>query len=208
MAGATPAFSDNERSPRWLLVIGALAAWVLFGAFLIGAFALFRTGSMPARNWLIVLFDLNLRPSLSATSALGAFSLLDLVLMLLVGLLVAAMYPALSEKNKAWAAIAVTLPFLGAAIFIATSIAGRSAVLLAALISATLALRTRFGSQLGAAAGILASILLLIVGDFGTAAFPPSALIGYLIGIGYFLWTAWLFLLAMEMGRRARIAAA
>jgi hypothetical protein len=188
--------------------MGALAAWAVFGAFLIGAFALVRTGSLPARNWLVVLFDLNLRPSSTPATALGSFSLLDLILMLLFGSVMAAMYPALSQRSKAWAAVAVALPFLGAALFIATSIAGRSAVLLAALISAILSLRSQFGSEPGAVAGIVASILLLIVGDFGTAAFPPSAPIGLLIGIGYLLWTAWIFLLAMEMGRRARIAAA
>jgi hypothetical protein len=128
--------------------------------------------------------------------------------MLLFGVAMAAMFHPLSQRNKTWAAISVALPFLGAAIFIATSVAGRSAVLLAAFISATLALRSHFGTDLGAVAGIVASILLLVVGDFGTAALPPSALIALLIGIGYVLWIVWLFLVAMEMSRRARIAAA
>lgn len=208
MTAAPPATSNIERSPRWLLLIGALAGWALFGAFLIGAFGLLRTGSLPARNWLLVLFDLNFRPSSTSSTALGAFSPLDITLLLLFGTVMAATYPALSQSRKAWAAIAVALPFVGALVFIATSTAGRSAVLVSGLISSILALRSQFGNKLGAVSGIVASILLLVVGDFGTAAFPPSALIAVLIGVGYLLWTAWLLLIAMELSRRSRTAAA
>ncbi len=208
MTAAPPAASKKELFLRWLLFIGALAGWALFGAFLIGAFGLLRTGSLPARNWLLVLFDLNFRPSSTPATALGAFSPLDITLMLLFGTVMAAMYPALSQRSKSWAAIAAALPFLGALVFIVTSTAGRSAVLVAGLISSILALRSQFGTQLGAVAGIVASILLLVVGDFGTAAFPPSALIAVLIGVGYLLWTAWLLLVAMELARRSREAAA
>jgi hypothetical protein len=169
---------------------------------------MFRSGSLPSRNWLIVLFDLNYRTSSTPASALNVFSLLDVVLMLLFGLVMSSMYPALAQRSRAWAAIAAGLPFLGVLVYVATSVAGRSAVLVAGLISSILALRSKFGSPLGSIAGIVGSSLLLIVGDFGTAALPPSTIIALLIGIGYLLWTAWLLLVAMELARRAHVAAA
>jgi hypothetical protein len=69
-------------------------------------------------------------------------------------------------------------------------------------------LRNQFSTPAIAYSGILASVLLLIVGDFGTAAFPRSAALAAFIGIGYLLWLIWLLLLTLELFRRARQAAA
>jgi hypothetical protein len=161
-----------------------------------------------ANNWLTVLFNINFRPSSTQASALGVLSLLDICLMFLFGVVMAAMYPVLSFRSKTWAAIAIALPFAGIPIFFATGTAGRSALLLAGLISSVLALRTQFGGHLLAWAGILASAGLLFLGDFGTAAFPPSTLLAALIAIGYITWTLWLFLVAVEFVRRTRRSAA
>jgi hypothetical protein len=128
--------------------------------------------------------------------------------MILFGLLMASLYPSLSKVSKAWAAMAAVLPFLGVPVFLATATAGRSAVLLAGLISSILALRARFGPQGAAGTGIAASVLLLLVGDFGTAAFPPSILLALLVALGYVLWIVWLLSLTVQLVRRARLAAA
>jgi hypothetical protein len=161
-----------------------------------------------AGNWLVTLFNLNYRSSSTPASALSVVSLLDTILMLLLGLLVASMYPTLSKGSKAWAAIAVALPFLGVVVFLTTATAGRSAALLAGLISSILALRARFGGQGPAITGIAASTLLLFVGDFGTAALPPSTLLASLIALGYVLWAVWLLFVTLELVRQARVAAA
>jgi hypothetical protein len=191
-------------SPRWLLLLGALASAILFVAFLMGVFGMFRVGSLLGRNWLTVLFDLNFRSNSTPDTALSGFSLVDFVLMLLFGFVMVAMYPIFARRSKPWAAIAVALPFLGILVFSITSVAGRSAVLLAGRVSSILALRSRFGSPLSAIAGMVASFLLLVVGDFGTAALPPSILIAVGIGVGYLLWMVWFLLVAMEFARRAR----
>ncbi len=208
MTSTPPTPTSGQRSPRWLLLTGAVAGAILFGTFLIGTFAILGSTSTSSSNWLTVLFNLNFRPNSTPASALNIVSVLDISLMLLFGYVMAVMYPALAMRSRILAAIAAILPFLGMPVFIATSTAGRSAVLLSGVMSSTLALRSGFGRPSAAVVGIVASALLLFVGDFGTAAFPPSTVLALLIALGYLLWTAWLLLLALELARRARNAAA
>ncbi len=127
--------------------------------------------------------------------------------MLLFGLLMACMYPVLRSASRTWALIAVALPFVGVPVFLVTATAGRSAVLLAGLISSVLAFRRGFGAPATAVAGVLASATLLVLGDFATAALAPSLLIAFIIAVSYVLWTAWLLLIALELARKARGAA-
>jgi hypothetical protein len=202
-----PAQSESAQAPRWLLAAGASAGSVLFAAFLLGFLPFLGQPTAVGNNWLVTLFNLNFRPLSTHTSALSTFSLLDTTLMLLFGLLMASMYPILGSTSRTWALIAAALPFIGAPVFLVTATAGRSAVLLAALISSVLAYRCAFGAPATAVAGILASATLLFLGDFATAAFAPSLLIAALIAAGYVLWTAWLLLVALELARSARSAA-
>jgi hypothetical protein len=208
LSTAPHATQNRSKSRRWLLLAGAVAGAILFGMFLLGFLSLLGSGSAVSVNWLIVLFNLNFRPDASQGSALSVVSGLDISLMLMFGLVMASMYPALKSASKAWAAVAVALPFLGVPIFLATGTAGRSAVLMAGLISSILAFRSDFGSSPAAIAGIVASAFLLILGDFGTAAFAPSILLALSLAAGYVLWTVWLLLVTVELARRARIAAA
>jgi hypothetical protein len=203
-----PAPSTMKRSSQWLSLAGGIAAATLFSAFLIGILGVLLSRNAATDNWLVILLRLNLQPTSVAPNALTTLSLLDVSLMLLFGLVMASMYTTLSLRTKVWATIAVALPFLGVPVFLATGTAGRSAVLLAGLISSALALRNQFSTPAIAYSGILASVLLLIVGDFGTAAFPRSAALAAFIGIGYLLWLIWLLLLTLELFRRARQAAA
>jgi hypothetical protein len=207
MSVTPPGRSQQLQPPRWASLAGGVAGAILFGTFLIGAFGMLQSTRASSDNWLIILLKLNLRPSSIQANALSVVSALDVVLMLLFGILMAAMYPVLRSISRAWAAVAVVLPFLGIPIFLATGTAGRSGVLLAGLISSILALQSRYSGTGPASTGILASALLLFVGDFGTAAFPPSALLAVLIAIGYILWTVWLLLVTMELIRRSRRAA-
>jgi len=209
IVSSTPSATSRPlQSRRWFSLAGAIAAAVLFGAFLIGLIARLQSSLAVSDNWLITLFNLNLRPGSTQPSALSVVSGLDIGLMLLFGTVMAAMYPALRHANRTWAVIAVALPFLGVPIFIATGTAGRSAVLLAGFISSILALRGQFGSTTSGWTGVLASAILLFLGDFGTAAFAPSRLLAVFIGIGYVLWTLWLLTVAFELFRRRQHAAA
>jgi hypothetical protein len=200
--------SPTPRSARWLPLVGGLAAATLFVAFLIGLVGAARPLLPASDNWLIVLFNLNFRPESTDASALAVGSAMDIVIMVLFGVVMAAMYPALSPTSRLWAAISAALPFLGIPIFLATGTAGRSAVLLAAFISSILALRTPSNPSRAAYSGLIASSLLLFVGDFGTAAFPSSTLLAVLIGVGYVLWTIWLLLISLQLLRGGQHAAA
>ncbi len=193
--------------PRALLFVGGAAGGVLFGLFTLGFLAILGHWSPGADNWLAILFDLNFRPTSSSTSALSTLSAIDTTLMLLFGLLMASMYPIFKSTSRAWALIAAVLPFIGVPIFLATGTAGRSAVLLGGLISSILMFRSRFSPPATGVTGILASATLLILGDFATAAFGPSLLIGFSIAAGYVLWTVWLLLVTIELVRRANDAA-
>jgi hypothetical protein len=205
----TPASEQRKpRSIRWILHVGSMAAALLFAAFLVGIVGMFRPTAGGLDNWLIILFNLNFRPASTPPAALSSLSSLDIALMLLVAVVIAAMYPAIISTSRAWATIAIALPILGIPIFLATATAGRSAVLLAGLISSILALRSRFGSPVSAYAGILGAAFLLFLGDFGTAAFAPSLLVAIFIAVGYILWTIWILLLSLEFLRRSRLAAA
>jgi hypothetical protein len=169
---------------------------------------MFRPTAGGLNNWLVILFNINFRPASTPPAALSILSSLDVALMLLVVAVIAAMYPAISSASRAWATIAFALPLLGIPIFVATATAGRSAVLLGGLIASILALRSQFGSPVSAYAGILGAALLLFLGDFGTALFAPSILVGIFIAVGYILWTIWVLLLFLEFLRRSQLAAA
>ena len=204
----TPPVTSQQPQPHgWLFLLGGVAAALLFGAFLIGIMGMLWPARIVSDNWLIILFNLNFRPFSTQATALNVVSALDIGLMLLFGIVMAAMYPVMSSRSKAWAAIAVALPFLGVPIFLATGTAGRSAVLLAGFISSILALRSDFSGAIIGYAGMAASALLLFLGDFGTAALPPSKLLAIFIGLGYILWTIWLLLVSLELLRRSRHAA-
>jgi len=180
---------------------------MLFSTFLIGAVGMLQSPRAASDNWLIILFRLSIRPFSTQADALNVVSPLDVGLMLLFGILMAATYPALRSISRAWAAVTVILPLMGIPIFLATGTAGRSAVLLAGFISSILALRSQYTGSGPASTGILASALRLFVGDFGTAAFSPSTLLAVFIAVGYILWTVWLLLISMELIRRGRRAA-
>lgn len=200
-----PAQRKSAQTHSRLFAAGASAGAALFAAFLVGFIPLLGQRIPVGANWLVTLFDLNFRPLATNASALDTFSLVDASIMLLFGLLMACMYPVLRSASRTWALTAVALPFVGILVFLVTATAGRSAVLLAGLISSVLVFRRRFAAPATAVAGVLASATLLILGDFATAALAPSLLIAVFIAASYVLWTGWLLLIALELARKARI---
>jgi hypothetical protein len=196
---------------NWLYKIGGLAALIVFVLFLIGIIGIIAVGRQPAtandwstpfqNNWLVVLFKLNAGFSGVQPDLLHVLNLLDIVIMALFGTMFLALYVALRRTNKVWSVVATSLPFLGIAIFLITSTAGRSGLLVGGLIISAVMLRSRIRgfSKVGAYVGIVASVLLFFAGDIGTAIFSTSNIIAILIGIGYVLWMIWFCLIARRL---------
>jgi hypothetical protein len=194
---------------NWLYRIAGAAALIVLALFLIGIIGIITVGPRPTTtngwftpfqdNWLIVLFKLNAGFSGVQPDSLHVLNLLDIAIMALFGTMFLALYVALRHTNKIWSAVAASLPFLGIAVFLITSTAGRSGLLVGGLIISTVMLRSNIFSKVSAYAGIVASTLLFFAGDIGTAIFSSSNIIAILIGIGYVLWMIWFFLIGQRL---------
>jgi hypothetical protein len=146
-------------------------------------------------NWLVVLFKTNM--GVSAT--LNVINLIDVTIMALFCVMFFGLYLGLKKTSRIWSPIAAALPFLGIPLFLATATAGRSALLIAALIISIVMLRSNTFSKLTACVGILASVLLFFAGDIATAVFSSSSVVAVFIAIGYVLWMFWFFRLATKL---------
>ncbi len=208
-------WTDAETAdPRWnwLYKIGGVAALIVLALFLsgiIGIIGAVTAGSPPTvtngwftpfqNNWLVVLFKLNVGFSGVQPDSLHVLNLLDIVIMALFGIMFLALHVALGQTSKIWSLVAVSLPFLGIAVFLITSTAGRSGLLLGGLIFSAIMLRCNIFNKVSACVGIVASALLFFAGDIGTAIFSSSNIIAILIGIGYVLWMIWFFLIGQRL---------
>ncbi len=203
-----PVDPENTK-PRWswLFKVGSMVAWVLLALFSIGITGVSALNGRYAflqNNWLIVLFKLNVRFYNAQTSILNVFNILDLTIMVLFCILFLAFHAALYRSHKIWSAIATSLPFLGIVLFLITHTAGRSGLLIGALIFSVVMLGSNVFSKISAYLGIVASALLFFAGDIGTTIFPPSIVIANLIGIGYMLWIVWFALIGWRLFSIAR----
>lgn len=200
---------------NWLYKVGGAAALIVFVLLLIGIIGILTLSPQPAAtnswftplqsNWLVVLFNLNVESSGVQPDLLNTLNFLDIAIMALVGAMFLALYVALRHTSRIWSAAAASLPILGIPVFLLTSTAGRSGVLLGGLIISAVMLRSNSFSQASAYVGIVASALLFFAGDLGTAVFSSSMVIAILIGVGYVLWMIWFFLTGrrlLQLGRR------
>ncbi len=178
-------------------ILGALFLLAMIGLIIAGLqpdslkswFALFQD------NWLVVLFQLNAGSTGVRFDSLYGVNALDLVILVLVAALYLGLGAALWRTSRILSVLAVVQPFIGIVLFIATQIAGRSAVMGAGLVISLVMLRSHTFGKVIAGMGILSSILLLI-GDMGTSTSSHSMVIASLIAIGYMLLVAWFFLVA------------
>lgn len=207
MDGSSAATSNL--SWHWLYRVGGVAALMISVLFLIGIVGVIADGTQRAfmngwltpfqNNWLVVLFKLNAGLSGVQPDSLHALSLLDVAIMGLFCPMFLALYVALRRTSAAWTIVAASLPFLAIPVFLITSMAGRSALLLAGLIISTVMLRANTFGKTSAYVGIVAGALLLVGGDLGTAIFSSSNTIAVLIGVGYVLWVIWFFMVARRL---------
>ena len=152
-------------------------------------------------NWLILLFKMNM----GFQANLNVINTIDITIMALFCVMFLGLYTALKKTSKIWSLIATALPFLGIPIFLATATAGRSTLLIAALIISIVMLRSNTFSKLTAYIGIVASVLLFFAGDIATAVFSPSAIIALIITIGYLFWMVWLLLVSQKLHQLGKI---
>ena len=146
-------------------------------------------------NWLILLFKMNM----GFQANLNVINTIDITIMALFCVMFLGLYTALKKTSKIWSLIATALPFLGIPIFLATATAGRSTLLIAALIISIVMLRSNTFSKLTAYIGIGVSMLLFFAGDIATAVFSPSAIIALIIAIGYVFWMVWFLLVFQKL---------
>jgi hypothetical protein len=201
--------NPNMMNPRWtwLYTLGGSASLILLTLFVIGITGIGAPGGQLAflqNNWLVVLFKLNIQDKFTQTGMLNILNLLDLVIMILFGLLFLSLYLALHHTHRVWSAIAASLPFLGIPLFLVTHTAGRSALLIGALIFSAIMFGSRVFSNAIAGIGVVASALLFFAGDIGTAILPPSIAIAVLISIGYVLWIIWFVLMGWRLFQLSR----
>lgn len=182
---------------------GGVAAMLVTALLLIGlvGFGVSLPG-LGLRNWLVVLFEINGGVGVLPADPLRVFNPLDVAVLVLVGVTFLGLWPALGRVNRTWKAVAVALPFVGIAVLLVTSLAGRSSVMGAGLVIAFLMLRSPTFKSL-AYLGILANALLL-TGDLGTGG-SLAPVVAALVGVGYLLLIAWFLMIGVRLLRSGRV---
>ncbi len=191
--------------PTRLLRAGAIAGTLVVAILLAGVIR--PTVALPGlgtRNWLVVLFEINAGVSGVSAGSLRVSNPLDIAALVLVGFTFLGLWPVLGRSYRIWMGLAVALPFAGIGVLLATSQAGRSALMGSGLVIAGLML-TRRGFRSLAYLGILANALLLI-GDFATGG-SRALVVAALVGVGYILliaWFVWIVVRLVGWGRSAQ----
>lgn len=204
MSQLAETYNKNLKQKK-LFKAGATSALLILILFLIGIIGIITTLLQITvnddwlmqlyDNWLVVLFKINIR----LQANLNVINLIDITIMALFCAMSLCLYPELKKTSKIWSLIATALPFLGIPLFLATATAGRSTLLIAALIISIVMLRSNTFSKLNAYMGIVASVLLFFAGDIATAVFSSSSIIALFIAIGYVLWMVWFLLVAQKL---------
>ena len=181
-----------------LYKIGGTAALILTILLLIPIFFIIagsQTGIVLQNNFLVLIFKLHAGFSGIEEGALGGLNFPDITIIVLVGVMTLALYPALKQVNMAWAIAATSLPFIGLALFLITHEIGRSGILASGLIISLIMLRGNIFGRSTALVGILAHSCFLIA-DISIA-FGYSITLAAIMGIGYVLFLIWFILIGL-----------
>lgn len=162
---------NSPLSPRGsmpLSRIGGIAAILVVAVLMTGLLGtVIPSPGLGLRNWVVVLFQINAGVGQVPAEPLRVFNPLDVVVLVLVGLTFASLWPKATRVDRILVVIAAGLPFVGIAVLVVTDQAGWSSVMGAGLVVAVLMLRNHLLARKVVYLGILASTLLL-VGDFPT----------------------------------------
>jgi hypothetical protein len=147
--------------------------------------------SLP-RNWLMIIFSVNVPATGVEAASLQVPNAIDLAIMFLFAIMLFPLYSELRHSSRALSMIAACLPVLGILVFLATGVAGRSALLVSGLLISIAQLRGSLFGRASAYLGISAGALLFFGGDIATAIVHSSVVVAALVAVGYVLWIAWL----------------
>jgi hypothetical protein len=162
--GPRPCFASGGVAA--LLVVAVLTAGLLSPAVPLPGLGL--------RNSLVVLFEINAGAGQLPPDALRVFNPLDVTVLLLVGVAFVSLWPVLGRVSRILIVIAAGLPFIGIALLLVTSQAGRSSVMGAGLVIAFLMFKSGGLGRPVVYLGMLANALLL-AGDFATGTSARSS---------------------------------
>ena len=149
------------------------------------------------RNWLIILFEMNIGIGNLPQNPLLILNPLDFAVLVLVGITFIGLRPEFGRLSRAGMLLAIVLPFLGIALLIATSLSGRSSVMAAGLVTAFLMIGSTYFSKPLALTGIVANAFLLGADIMSSIFLAP--LIAFFVGIGYILLVAWFLLIGARL---------
>ena len=164
-----------------LLLFTALVAVVVRG---VNSSILNRELGGLLNNWLVTLFKLHFGVDGITNGMLRGVALTDVVILLLTTAVGVGLWFVLKSTTMAWSIVGMVLPVLGLILFIATQLAGRSAVMAAVLFFALITLWSSGFDRIAPFIGIIAAVLLL-VGDFTEPL--HSKVIALLVIVGYAL---------------------
>lgn len=196
-----------ESNWSWLRKTGGASALMAGMLLLTGMISLSVSVLLPGiangwlsrfqNNWLIVIFKLHAEFS-AVDVNLHSLNLLDVVILALVSILCLSLSTVFRKASRAWSLVAFALSLAAIILYIATQNAGRSTVMLVALIISVAMLGNRMFSKIMIYTGILAS-LFLFAGDLTVGI--RSNIITILFGVGYVLLIVWFFLIALTLFR-------
>ena len=175
--------------------VGSGVAFVLAALFMENlARLVFGFKSPFPDNWLVVLYKVNAHVYRVPAATLRQVTITDLVIMVLFCILMLIFFLGSGSRAKVWAAVAAIISAASIPLFLVTRTAGRSGVLLCGAVASGVMCMKRMRPSPTGWIGMGASILLLVGGDFATAAFPPSDVTAVVLLVGYLAWIVWLVL--------------
>jgi len=142
-------------------------------------------------NWLILLLKINLRFENITSQSLQELHIIDFIFLLFIGMIFIRLMQRLRAINRVFTYLAVLSPPLGAFTLWITKTAGRSGLLIGALIFSIIMLWSNEYSKALSIIGLGGSVFLFIGGDIGTTFFPPNIIVSAMIMNGYILWIIW-----------------
>ncbi len=149
-------------------------------------------------NWLVTLFKLHFGVDGITNDMLRGVALTDVAILVLTAVVGVGLWIVLKNTTMAWSLVGMVLPVLGLILFIATQLAGRSAVMAAVLVFALIAIWSPVFGRVAPYIGIIAAVLLLL-GDFTEPL--HSKVIAVAFGVGYAFLVAWFMLVGIKLVR-------
>ncbi len=142
-------------------------------------------------NWLIILLNINLQIGRYNSQSLQELHIIDFIFFFFIGIIFLRLTQRLHMVNKLFTYISLSFPILGVLLLLVTKTAGRSGLLIGALIYSIIMLWSKEFQKALAITGIIGSTLLFFGGDIGTTLLPPNKFVAGIIIIGYLLWIIW-----------------